>query len=81
MYVQAQGMFDNGTYLKLLSVVDSGIKQAKVDNSNFEVEYVSACISSDIIVMPQNPQALWTEPSNNLLVDKINSSKNTQNWI
>lgn len=45
LYVQAQGMFDNDTYLKLLSVVDSGIKQAEVDNSNFEVEYVSACIS------------------------------------
>ncbi|XP_059291369.1 uncharacterized protein LOC132044850 isoform X2 [Lycium ferocissimum] len=39
LYVQAQGMFDNGTYLKLLSVVDSGIKQAKVANSNFEAEY------------------------------------------
>jgi len=45
LYVQAQGMFDNDTFLKLLSVVDSGIKQAKVDNSNFEAEYVSACIS------------------------------------
>ncbi|XP_055807466.1 uncharacterized protein LOC129876149 isoform X2 [Solanum dulcamara] len=55
LYVQAQGMFNNVTYLKLLSVVDSGIKQAKVDNSNFEAEYghVSPVQRTALEILPQ----------------------------
>ncbi|XP_019187110.1 PREDICTED: protein MON2 homolog isoform X3 [Ipomoea nil] len=39
IYVHAQGMFDSHMYVKLLAVVDMGIKQARITNSNFEAEY------------------------------------------
>lgn len=45
LYVHAQGMFDSHMYIKLLAVVDMGIKQARITNSNFEAEYVCSLIS------------------------------------
>ncbi|VFQ72111.1 unnamed protein product [Cuscuta campestris] len=39
LYVQAQEMFDSFMYLKLLKVLDVGIKQTKIANSNFEADY------------------------------------------
>ncbi|CAH9087132.1 unnamed protein product [Cuscuta europaea] len=39
LYVQAQEMFDSCMYIKLLEVVDLGIKQIKIASSNFEAEY------------------------------------------
>ncbi|XP_006347403.1 protein MON2 homolog isoform X2 [Solanum tuberosum] len=75
LYVQAQGMFDNDTYLKLLSVVDSGIKQAKVDNSNFEAEYghVSPVQRTALEILPQlrpaeHLSAMWSPLLTKLLL-------------
>lgn len=39
LYVHAQGMFDSGMYTKLLSVIDSAVKEAKISNNNFEAEF------------------------------------------
>ncbi|CAK9187179.1 unnamed protein product [Ilex paraguariensis] len=39
LYVQARGMFDNGMYAQLLSVIDSAIKQTIITDNNFEAEY------------------------------------------
>ncbi|VFQ98273.1 unnamed protein product [Cuscuta campestris] len=39
LYVQAQEMFDSFMYLKLLKVLDVGIKQTKIANRNFEADY------------------------------------------
>lgn len=75
LYVQAQGMFDNDTYLKLLSVVDSGIKQAKVTNSNFEAEYghVPPVQRTALEILPQlrpaeHLSAMWSPLLTNLLL-------------
>ncbi|XP_019071203.1 uncharacterized protein [Solanum lycopersicum] len=75
LYVQAQGMFDNDTYLKLLSVVDSGIKQAEVDNSNFEAEYghVSPVQRTALEILPQlhpaeHLSAMWSPLLTKLLL-------------
>ncbi|CAN4110213.1 unnamed protein product [Withania somnifera] len=75
LYVQAQGMFDNDTYLKLLSVVDSGIKQAKVANSNFEAEYghVPPVQRTALEILPQlrpaeHLSSMWSPLLTNLLL-------------
>ncbi|KAJ8556427.1 hypothetical protein K7X08_029818 [Anisodus acutangulus] len=75
LYVQAQGMFDTGTYLKLLSVVDSGIKQAKVVNSNFEAEYghVPPVQRTALEILPQlrpaeHLSAMWSPLLTKLLL-------------
>ncbi|KAG8391013.1 hypothetical protein BUALT_Bualt01G0143800 [Buddleja alternifolia] len=39
LYVQAQGMFDNGMYKQFLLVINSAIQEAKTTNINFEAEY------------------------------------------
>uniref|UniRef100_A0A5B7BVG9 Protein MON2 homolog n=1 Tax=Davidia involucrata TaxID=16924 RepID=A0A5B7BVG9_DAVIN len=39
LYVQAQGMFDDGMYTQLLAVIHMAIKQAKITNNNFEAEF------------------------------------------
>lgn len=39
LYVQAQRMFDDGMYRKLLEIIHSAVKQAKMTNENFEVEF------------------------------------------
>lgn len=41
LYVQAQMMFDDGTYTQLLAIIRLVVKQSKMNNDNFEVEYVS----------------------------------------
>lgn len=41
LYSLAQGMFNNGMYRQLLSVVDSAIKDAKINSNNFEADYVN----------------------------------------
>lgn len=41
LYVQAQGMFDNGMYTRLLVVVHTAFKQDSTTNNNFEAEFVS----------------------------------------
>ncbi|KAI8555868.1 hypothetical protein RHMOL_Rhmol05G0207500 [Rhododendron molle] len=39
LYVQAQGMFDNGMYTRLLVVVHTAFKQDSTTNNNFEAEF------------------------------------------
>ncbi|KAL8061656.1 hypothetical protein ABFX02_02G099900 [Erythranthe guttata] len=39
LYSQAQGMFDNDMYKKLILVVDSTIREAKITNITFEADY------------------------------------------
>lgn len=39
LYVQAQMMFDDGTYTQLLAIIRLVVKQSKMNNDNFEVEY------------------------------------------
>ena len=39
--MQAQIMFDDGTYKQLLGIIRLVVKQSKMDNDNFEVEFVS----------------------------------------
>ncbi|KAM3287601.1 protein MON2 isoform X3 [Capsicum chacoense] len=75
LYVQAQGMFDSGTYLKLLAVVDSGIKQANVVNSNFEAEYghIPPLQRSALEILPQlrpaeHLSAMWSPLLTKLLL-------------
>lgn len=34
-------MFDDGTYTQLLAIIRLVVKQSKMNNDNFEVEYVS----------------------------------------
>lgn len=41
VYSLAQGMFDNDMYSQLILVVDSAIKEAKINSNNFEADYVS----------------------------------------
>lgn len=41
LYSQAQGMFDNDMYKQLILVVDSAIREAKINNNNFEADYVN----------------------------------------
>lgn len=40
LYVQAQGMFDDGMYTRLLAVIHTAVKQASTTNNNFEAEFV-----------------------------------------
>ncbi|XP_019258208.1 PREDICTED: protein MON2 homolog isoform X2 [Nicotiana attenuata] len=97
LYVQAQGMFDNGTYLKLLSVVDSGIKQAKVANSNSEAEYghVPPLQRTALEILPQlrpaeHLSAMWSPllaklllylPSSDSCMDKIEDENDQETRI
>lgn len=37
--MQAQGMFDNGMYTRLLAVIHTAVKQASTTNNNFEAEF------------------------------------------
>ncbi|KAL3843987.1 hypothetical protein ACJIZ3_001390 [Penstemon smallii] len=39
LYLQAQGMFDDGMYMQLLLIIDFATKEAKTTNNNFEAEY------------------------------------------
>lgn len=39
LYSLAQGMFDNDMYRQLILVVDSAIKEAKINSHNFEADY------------------------------------------
>ncbi|XP_047946837.1 protein MON2 homolog [Salvia hispanica] len=39
LYSLAQGMFDNDMYSQLILVVDSAIKEAKINSDNFEADY------------------------------------------
>lgn len=41
LYSLAQGMFDNDMYSQLILVVDSAIKEAKMNSDNFEADYVN----------------------------------------
>lgn len=39
VYAHAQGMFESNMYSQLLSIVDSAIKEAKINQNNFEAEF------------------------------------------
>ncbi|KAK1432406.1 hypothetical protein QVD17_09302 [Tagetes erecta] len=39
VYVHAQGMFESSMYSQLLSVIDSAIREAKINQNNFEAEF------------------------------------------
>lgn len=52
VYVHAQGMFESSMYSQLLSVIDSAIREAKINQNNFEAEFVSVLISAKEIVNP-----------------------------
>ena len=41
LYVQAQRMFDDSMYTRLLAIIDLAVKQAIVTTDNFESEFVS----------------------------------------
>lgn len=41
LYSQAQGMFDMDMYKQLISVVDTAIREAKINNNTFEADYVN----------------------------------------
>ncbi|XAR64453.1 hypothetical protein NMG60_11024804 [Bertholletia excelsa] len=39
LYAQAQGMFDNDMYMRLIAVIHAVVRQAKISENNFESEF------------------------------------------
>ncbi|KAF7805180.1 protein MON2-like protein isoform X1 [Senna tora] len=39
LYVQAQGMFNDEMYTRLIAIINSAVKQAMLTNDNFEIEF------------------------------------------
>lgn len=50
LYVQAQRMFDDHLYTQLLGIIGLAVKQAIINNDNFETEFVSEPLHSPFCI-------------------------------